>query len=76
MNRKKLIKNWLLTSALGLGLFGFGLSLVGEALIRKYESTHWQDWFWWGTLALVVTNAGLAIFGKAITLRIKLDREK
>lgn len=72
MNKTK--KNWLFFSAIGLATFGFGLSLMGEALIRKYEATQWQDWFWIGTLALVVTNAGLALFGKAITLRVKLDQ--
>lgn len=70
----KIKKSWLILSAIGLATFGFGLSLMGEALIRKYEATHWQDWFWIGTLALVVTNAGLALFGKAVTLRVKLDQ--
>lgn len=66
----------MLYSAIGLAVFGFGLSLMGEALIRKYESTSWQEWFWIGTLALVVVNTGLALFGKAIVLRIILDQEK
>lgn len=69
-------RSWLLYSAIGLAVFGFGLSLMGEALIRKYESTSWQEWFWIGTLALVVVNTGLALFGKAIVLRIILDQEK
>jgi len=68
-------RSWLLFSAIGLATFGFGLSLMGEALIRKYESDSWQDWFWIGTLALVVINTGLALFGKAITLRVKLDQQ-
>ncbi len=74
MNKTK--KQWLLFSTIGLAVIGFGLSLMGEALIQKYEADHWQDWFWLGTLALVVINAGLALFGKAITLRVKLDIEK
>ena len=68
--------NWLIFSAVGLAVFGFGLSLMGEALIRKYEATDWQEWFWLGTLALIVINTGLALFGKAIVLRVRMDREK
>ena len=73
---EKTKKQWLLWSAVGLATVGFGLSLMGEALIRKYESEIWQDWFWLGTLALVVVNSGLAFFGKAITLRVKIDQAK
>jgi hypothetical protein len=72
-NSRKLKRNWLIFSISGLILIGFGLSLMGEALIRKYESTYWQDWFWLGTLALVVINSGISLFGKAITLRVRLD---
>ena len=76
MKKKKLKRDWLITSAVGLALFGFGLSLIGEASFLKQTSTHWNEWFWLGTLALVVTNSGLAIFGKAIILRVRLDRLK
>ncbi len=72
----KLKRNWLIYSASGLALVGLGLSLMGEALILKYEDTGFSTWFWMGTLALVVVNSGLAIFGKAVTLRVKLDRQK
>jgi hypothetical protein len=72
-NSRKLKRNWLILSISGLILIGFGLSLMGEALIRKYEATNWQDWFWLGTIALVVINSGISLFGKAITLRVRLD---
>ena len=72
----KLKRNWLIFSASGLALVGFGLSLMGEALIMKYEQEAFQSWFWLGTAALVVINSGLAIFGKAITLRVRLDQSK
>ena len=74
MERTK--RNWLLFSASGLATIGFGLSLMGEALIRKYEAVSWHDWFWIGTLALVIVNSGIALFGKAITLRVRLDQEE
>jgi membrane protein DedA with SNARE-associated domain len=69
-------KKWLIFSAVGLAVFGFGLSLMGEALIKKYEADTWQDWFWIGTAALIVTNTGLALFGKAVVLRVRLDQMK
>lgn len=74
MEKKKLKQQWLLFAATGLALVGFGLSLMGEALIRKYEAAAFSQWFWLGTLALIVVNSGLALFGKAVTLRVRLDR--
>lgn len=74
MEKQKLRRKWLFFGAGGLTLVGFGLSIMGEALIRKYEASSFHDWFWIGTLALIVINSGLAIFGKAIIIRVKLDR--
>ena len=60
---------WLLYAVSGLLLFGFGLSLLGEAIILKYTaSTYWVSA---GTLALVVTNSGLCLFGQAIIVKVK-----
>lgn len=72
----KLKRSWLIFSASGLATVGFGLSLMGEALILKYEQAGFTKWFWMGTLALVVINTGMALFGKAVTLRVRLDRQK
>ena len=62
---------WLTYSIIGLLLFGFGLSLLGEAILLKNNN---EPFFWFGTLALVVINSGLCFFGKAIIFKIKLDR--
>ena len=62
---------WLAFSISGLVLFGFGLSLLGEAIILKYEN---KPFFWLGTLALVVVNSGLCLFGNAIRYRVQVDR--
>ena len=62
---------WLAFSISGLVLFGFGLSLLGEAIILKYEN---KPFFWLGTLALVVVNSGLCLFGNAIRYRVQMDR--
>jgi hypothetical protein len=54
---------WLLFSPLGLTLIGFGLTLVTDAARAKSAG---EDWFWYGTLALVVFNAGIAFFGEGV----------
>ena len=72
---KKLRNQWLLYSAAGLALIGLGLSVMGEALIQKYEHGGFHSWFWIGTLSLVIINSGIALFGKAVTLRVRLDSE-
>ena len=64
---------WLSFSIIGLLLFGFGLSLFGQAIILKYKN---EPFFWYGTLALVVINSGLCFFGNAIIFKIKLDRSE
>ena len=48
---------WFFYSVLGLLLIGFGLSVLGEAIIKKYENH--PDWFYWGTVALVIYNSGI-----------------
>ena len=62
---------WLIFSISGLILFGFGLCLLGEAIILKYEN---KPFFWFGTLALIVINSGLCLFGNAIRYRVQMDR--
>ena len=64
---------WLIFSISGLILIGFGLSLLGEAIILKYEK---KPFFWLGTFALIIVNAGLCFFGSAIRYRIQIDRSK
>lgn len=60
---------WLIYAVSGLLLFGFGLSLLGEAIIMKHiQSPYWEIG---GTIALVVTNSGLCLFGQAIVVKVK-----
>ena len=58
----------LLYAVSGLVLFGFGLSLLGEAILLKYNQS--DLWIAGGTLALVVTNSGLCLFGQAIIVKV------
>ena len=64
---------WLFYSISGLLVFGMGLSILGEAIILKYN--HSENWFAWGTLALVTTNFGLCLFGKAVIENVKLNQK-
>jgi hypothetical protein len=57
-DRRQIKRWWLFFSISGLTLIGLGLSVMGEALIRKYESITLNDWFWWGTTALIIINTG------------------
>ncbi|WP_375586234.1 hypothetical protein [Cyclobacterium xiamenense] len=73
MGTKRLKKQWLLHAVGGLLMTGLGLSLFGEALIKKWENAPLWDWLLWGTLALLVFNAGVSLVGQAVVFRVKLD---
>jgi hypothetical protein len=62
------IKIWLWQAPIGLMLVGAGLSMAIDAGSQKADG---QPWFWYGTLALVLFNAGLCVFGGAIIKRVK-----
>lgn len=63
---------WLLHAILGLVLFGFGLSLTGEAIIAKMSAPEDYWWVIYGTCALVVTNSGLCVFGQGVVYRTRM----
>ena len=46
---------------LGIILFSSGLCIFGEAVISKYEN---DNWFWIGTISLILINAGLGLIIK------------
>lgn len=56
--KKNTKTRWLLQSAGGLILTGAGLSLAIDAGISKMQG---GDWFWYGTFALVIFQAGLCV---------------
>ncbi len=69
-------KRWLIQAPVGLATIGFGACLIAEAAIEKYS--HPDEWSWviYGTIALVVFNAGMSIFGDAILHRSRYERER
>lgn len=69
MSREK--KRWLIQAPVGLILFAFGLCLVIEAAFLKHGGAALVSWVAWGTVALVVTNAGLAILVDAGLWKIR-----
>lgn len=65
-------EKWNSFSLLGLLIIGFGLSLTGHAIVCKSQG---RSWFIRGTLGLIVTNAGVAIFGEAVKARALYEWE-
>lgn len=72
--KKKLKKEWLIYSGAGLALTGFGACLIAEAAMLKYSQAATWDWVLYGTVALVVFNAGLSVFGEGIVKRSQLEQ--
>jgi hypothetical protein len=64
---------WLVFSPVGLALMGFGLTLVTDAARAKSSG---EAWFWYGTLALTVFNAGVAFFGEGVKNAVLVELEK
>lgn len=56
MKNNKLI--WYLTAQAGVLMFPLGLCIFGEAVSRRING---EPWFWWGTVSLIVINAGLGL---------------
>lgn len=70
---RQLKRKWLGLAILGLLLNGAGLSIMGEALIRKAADSPFSEWFFLGTLALVFINAGISCVGGAVVVRVKME---
>ncbi len=59
-------KKWKWLAPLGLTLIGTGISITGEAIILKSQSTTMWIWIALGTLGLIILNAGISVFGEAV----------
>jgi hypothetical protein len=53
---KKLI--WYIKAQVGVLMFPLGLCLFGEAVTHRING---DPWFWWGTISLIVINAGIGL---------------
>ena len=63
-------KKWRIYAPLGLALIGLGLSFLGHSIQIKTQAAEFWTWFIWGTVSLVITNAGIAVFGDAVKHRV------
>ncbi len=61
---------WLLLSVSGLSLCSFGLCLIGESIIYKISDDF--NWFYLGTIALIVFNSGICLLAEATILLYKI----
>jgi hypothetical protein len=73
---KKNKKKWLTHAVGGILLMGFGLSLLGEAIIAKMDGSEWYYWFLTGTIALILFFGGLSVFGQAVVYKVLLFQKK
>lgn len=64
---------WLITGGLAMFLLGFGISIIGDAIMQRTLGADFLVWFFEGLLGLIVFNSGVGIFGKAVILRIELN---
>jgi len=77
VNRMPLRTKWQLCAAVGLLLFGFGISVVSSAATLKADiSVAFARWFVMGLYGLILTNLGLVSFGQAIRFRVLMDVNK
>lgn len=72
-SKRHLRKQWLIMAVGGLLLCGFGLSLLGEAILAKSTSESTWVWIGLGTSALVVFNSGLCIVVRAGSIQQKIS---
>ena len=64
---------WLVKGVGGLLAIGAGLSVFGEALIRKLNG---DGWFWIGTLSLVLVNFGLCLMFDSHNHQLRMAAQK
>ncbi len=69
-------KKWFLYAPIGFSLFAFGLCFAIEIAHLKHTGASFWQWFSLGTLALIITNAGLAFVADAIKNRMFYELEK
>jgi hypothetical protein len=65
-------QKWNQLAPLGLLLTGLGLSLTGDATLRKAQG---KAWVLKGTLGLICFNAGLALFAESVKARMHYERD-
>ena len=63
------MKKSFIYSVVSLLVIGLGLSLLGEAIISKWNNS--SHWVWLGTVACVFCNTGFSLLGRAVIEKIR-----
>jgi hypothetical protein len=74
--KNKYYRKWLVQAPIGLVIIGFGASLISEAAMLKYSGAPTWDWVSYGTIALIVFNSGISVFGGAILHRVRYENSR
>lgn len=70
MGKAQLYK-WMAFAPIGLALMGAGLSMAVDAGALKAQG---EGWFWYGTGALSVFNAGAVFLAESVKCRLDYER--
>jgi len=62
-------KRWLIQAVSGLLLSGSGLSMAIDAGLSKMQG---GNWFWYGTIALIVFQSGLCLLVDSVRFKNKV----
>lgn len=69
---QKHYEKWNAMAPLGLLVIGLGLTLTGDAILRKTQS---KPWVLQGAIGLFVFNIGVSIFGDSVKERALYEME-
>ena len=61
----------LLLAPFSLAMIGYGLCVFSEAGHLKHSSAPFRQWLLMGAYSLILINAGIAFFGKAIVFQVQ-----
>lgn len=62
-------KRWLIQAVSGLLLTGSGLSMAIDARLTKMQG---GNWFWYGTIALIIFQLGLCLLIDSVRFKNKV----
>jgi len=67
---------YLLLAPFSLILIGAGLCFAIESAFLKHDNPGSYQWVLFGTISLIVFNAGICLFGKAVIIKISTLKQK
>ncbi|GAA5041727.1 hypothetical protein GCM10011506_43600 [Marivirga lumbricoides] len=73
---KQLKRRWLVYAISGLILIGAGLSLSIEAALYRFQNIGGFSWIGYGTVALIIFNSGICLFGQGVIYKVRLDDKR